>query len=168
MAWLQCGVIHFRRTSQAAGSWTLTTNRERARQTAHGHIASDWGEMRAKDIEVVKTLIKRPVAFHWALAMMCESVHAGLMLSQAIYWSELTEDPEGWFYKTRTDWFKELCLGRYEQETAREILRERGFVAEELRGNPAKMHYQVHIEAVYDGLLKVAGKQPSAYKANAR
>jgi hypothetical protein len=117
--------------------------------------------MRAKDIEVVKTLLKRPIAFHWSLAMMCESVHAGLMLSQAIYWSERTEDPEGWFYKTRTDWFKELCLGRYEQETAREILRERGFVVEELKGNPAKMHYQVHIEAVYSGLLKLAGKQPT-------
>jgi len=45
-----------------------------------------------KDIEVVKALLRRPVAFHWALAMICENVHAGLMLSQAIYWSEQTEE----------------------------------------------------------------------------
>ena len=87
--------------------------------------------MTEKEIQLAKLLLKRSVAFHWALAMICESVNAGLMLSQAMYWMDRTEDPEGWFYKTRADWFAELCLGKYEQLNAREILRNLGFMKED-------------------------------------
>jgi hypothetical protein len=115
--------------------------------------------MNARDIEIAKTLLKRPVAFHWALARVCESVTAGLMLSQSIYWSERTDDPEGWFYKTRVDWFNELCIGKDKQITAREILRELGFIKEKLEGNPPKLYFQVQFANVYKAVAQLSAKQ---------
>jgi hypothetical protein len=115
--------------------------------------------MNARDIEIAKTLLKRPVAFHWALARVCESVNAGLMLSQSIYWSERTDDPEGWFYKTRVDWFNELCIGKDKQITAREILRELGFIKEKLEGNPPKLYFQVQFANVYKAVAQLSAKQ---------
>jgi hypothetical protein len=117
--------------------------------------------MTEKEIQLAKLLLKRSVAFHWALAMICQSVNAGLMLSQAMYWTERTDDDEGWFYKTRGDWFAELCLGKYEQLKAREILKDLEFMKEDLRGNPAKTHYQVQQINVYKALFEMAGKQPT-------
>lgn len=115
--------------------------------------------MNARDIEIAKTLLKRPVAFHWALARVCESVNAGLMLSQSIYWSERTDDPEGWFYKTRTDWFNELCIGKDPQITARKTLRDLGFMKEKFEGNPPKVFFQVQFAEVYKAVARLSGKQ---------
>jgi hypothetical protein len=122
--------------------------------------------MTEKEIQLAKLLLKRSVAFHWALAMICQSVNAGLMLSQAMYWTERTDDDEGWFYKTRGDWFAELCLGKYEQLKAREILKDLEFMKEDLRGNPAKTHYQVQQINVYKALFEMAGKQPTKKAGN--
>jgi hypothetical protein len=115
--------------------------------------------MTDKEIQLAKLLLKRPVAFHWALARVCESVNAGLMLSQSIYWSERTDDPEGWFYKTRGDWFNELCIGKDPQISARKILRDLGFMKEDLRGNPPKLFFQVQFAEVYKAVARLSGKQ---------
>ena len=39
------------------------------------------------------------------------------MLNQVIYWSDRTDDPDGWFWKTYADWYEEIGL------TEREIRR---------------------------------------------
>jgi hypothetical protein len=98
----------------------------------------------------VKALLSRPVAFHVALARVCNSAIAGLMLSQAIYWSEVLErtnpSRNGWFYKTREEWADEIHLSRWEQEAARTILRKLGFWQEELRGVPAQIYFRVDMQ----------------------
>jgi hypothetical protein len=41
----------------------------------------------------------------------CEGDHlAALLLSQILYWSERTDDPDGWFAKSYEDWHDELGL----------------------------------------------------------
>lgn len=100
--------------------------------------------MRMRD--TIKALLVRPVAFHPILAKLCDSAGAGLMLSQAIYWSERTHDAGGWFYKTQEEWQEEICLSRWEQETARKTLRRLGFWFEEKRGVPCKLYFRVDLE----------------------
>jgi hypothetical protein len=118
--------------------------------------------MRLRD--AIKATLSRPVAFHAILGRVCGSATAGLMLSQAIYWSERTNDQNGWFYKTQAEWEEEICLSRWEQETARKRLRERGFLAEQLRGNPARLYYRVEIEAVARAVAQYAEKPQSSLR----
>jgi hypothetical protein len=89
------------------------------------------------------------------VARIACSVTAGLMLSQAIYWSSRTQDGSGWFHKTGWEWEEETGLSRCEQETARRLLIERALPREQLRGMPAKMYYLVQIAAVRDGLASL-------------
>lgn len=91
----------------------------------------------------ISKLLDRPIAFHPIFAEITGDVLAGLMLSQAIYWSTRTSDPDGWFYKTQKEWQKETCMSRSNQDTARRILRKHGWWQENLTGIPAKLHYRI-------------------------
>jgi len=99
----------------------------------------------------LKGVLKQPIAFHRIFAEVGGSINAGLFLSQAHYWSDRTNDPDGWFYKTRDEWKRETALTRTEQETARKELRKRKILEEERRGIPAKLYYRVD----YDVLSEV-------------
>lgn len=94
----------------------------------------------------VRALLDRPVAYHRCLAELTGGVAAGLLLSQAIYWTLRTKDPDGWFYKCRDDWQDELGLTRTDQENARQKLRRFDFWQEEKRGVPATLHYRVDLD----------------------
>lgn len=88
-------------------------------------------------------LLDRPIAFHRVFVTLTGSVAAALMLSQAIYWSLRTKDPNGWFYKTQEEWEEETGLTRREQETARKQLRGTGFWQEDRRDVPAKLFFRI-------------------------
>jgi hypothetical protein len=90
--------------------------------------------------------LDHPIAFRRAFATITGSANAGLMLSQAFYWSHRTKDSEGWFYKTQADWEKETALSRSEQETARRRLRATTFWHEKRRGLPAKLYFRVDLK----------------------
>jgi hypothetical protein len=70
-------------------------------------------------------------------------VHAAAMLSQAMYWSERTKDPEGWFYKSAAEWEYEVGLTRREQDTARRRLRGTQFWKEKLAGRPPIRRFRI-------------------------
>lgn len=88
-------------------------------------------------------LLDRPIAFHRILVEWTGSVNAALMLSQLIYWSKRTQDPEGWVYKTAAHWEEETGLSQREQAGARKQLRVGGWVEEKLKGVPATLHYRI-------------------------
>lgn len=98
-------------------------------------------------------LLDRPIAFHRIFAKVAGSVNAGVMLSQAFYWSTRTKDPNGWFYKTQTEWEQETCLTRREQETARKQMKESGFWEEKLIGIPAQLYYRLNFGALEAKLI---------------
>lgn len=113
-------------------------------------------------------LFDRPIAFHRCLAELSGSVAAGLMLSQALYWSKRTSDADGWFWKTAEDWQEETTLTRREQETARKSLREidGGNVwFEERRGVPAKLYFRLDTERLMT--ILIGGKVQSSFHKSA-
>jgi hypothetical protein len=103
-------------------------------------------------VEVLSVVLDRPIAFHPVFADLTGSVIAGLLLSQAVYWTKRTTSG-GWFYKTITQWQEETRLSRHEQVTARKTLRKFSFWQEERRGVPAKMYFRVDLAALYSELV---------------
>lgn len=102
------------------------------------------------------TLFDRPIAFQRCFVRLTHSVNAALMLSQAVYWSIRTKNPDGWFWKTQDEWEEETGLTRREQESARKQLRSIGFWDEELRGVPAKLYFHVDKETLQSSLADYA------------
>ena len=101
----------------------------------------------------VLKLLDRPIAFHRSFVDLTGSVTAALMLSQAVYWSQRSSHPDGWFWKTQAEWETETGMGRYEQETARRILRDFDWWSEERRGVPAKLWFHIDDAGLGDALL---------------
>ena len=95
-------------------------------------------------------LLDRPIAFHRCFAELGGSVNAGLMLSQAVYWSKRSTTKDGWFWKTAEEWTEETYLSRTEQATARKQLKRLACWQEELRGVPAKLFYRIDFDALDD------------------
>jgi len=91
---------------------------------------------------VLKELLRRPIAFHRVFVDIAGSVNAALFLSQACYWSEITD--WDWFYKTQQEWEKETGLTRHEQDAARRKLMQLELIQEARRGVPARMFYRVN------------------------
>lgn len=116
---------------------------------------------------LVDTLLQPVVAFHPIFAQITESITAGLMLSQAWYWKDKgTKDPNGWFHKSQKEWQKETRLTRYEQEGAREILQDKGFMRERRSGQPARLWFRVETRNVINAIKEVAKSENSQIAEN--
>lgn len=74
------------------------------------------------DIQLLHTLLARPIAFHPALARLAGRATAGIFLSQLYYWCERSSHVDGWVYKTSTEWEAETTLSEDEQRGARKLL----------------------------------------------
>ena len=116
--------------------------------------------------ELVESILcEPPVAFHGILAKICGNANAGLMLSQAMYWtkSRAAQDRDGWFYKTAREWYDEICLSRHEQDTAKRILKQRGFLEMQTRRAGREMtptlHFRVNLEAISKAIAEFAEKR---------
>lgn len=91
---------------------------------------------------------ERPVAYYPKLVKVAGSVNAAIFLSQLGYWTPKASDPDGWVYKTQVEWEAETGLTRWEQETARRQLRERGILTEIKRGMPARLFFRIDVDAL--------------------
>ncbi len=50
---------------------------------------------------------------------LCKGDHlAALLLSQILYWTDRTDDPDGWFYKSYKEWYEELDMTEYQVRRA--------------------------------------------------
>ena len=103
--------------------------------------------------ELLLQVLDLPVSFHRCLVPITGSVTAALLLSQAICTAQ-EADPasEGWFRKSQDEWAEDTGLSRWEQETARRVLRDAGFMEERRFGMPAKLWYRVCPEQVWRAL----------------
>lgn len=93
---------------------------------------------------ILTELLDRPIAFQRAFVRLGAGITGALMLSQAIYWSRRTDDSEGWFYKSQSEWEEETGLTRYEQEGARKALCKIGVLEESRSGVPARLYYRIN------------------------
>lgn len=115
-------------------------------------------------------LLDRPIAYHRIFARMTGSVTAGVMLSQAFYWSKLptVQKRGGWFYKSATEWEEETCLSAQEQRTARKRLSAFDWWQEDKRkanGAPT-IHYRINLSVFTDELAKLAQQMESPESTN--
>jgi len=119
------------------------TNRGSGAAPRRGNPAAEDAAPRTR---VRRLAGSRVVAYHPSFAAIAGGVTAGLFLAQLFYWHDRGSDPDGWIYKTQAEWEEETGLSRWEQETARRRLRERGLVEEKLAGLPARLHYRLDVE----------------------
>lgn len=89
-------------------------------------------------------LLSRPIAYHRCFISLGAGVTGAVFMSQAVYWTRRTNDPDGWFYKSQMDWEEETGLKRGEQEKARKMLVSVGVLEERKKGLPAKLFYRVN------------------------
>lgn len=120
--------------------------------------------------ELLPHIFARPIAFHRILAEVAGSVNGGVFLSQAMYWSEIKEEADGWFYKTAIDWERETFLSRREQETVRRNLVKIGVLEETKKGIPAKLYFRVNnlvlLEAIQDIVKPRLAENAKQYATN--
>jgi len=90
------------------------------------------------------------------------SHEAALLLSQILYWSERTRDPDGWFYKTAADWEAELALSEYQVRKARKVLEPLGLETK-LRAvnNVPVQHYRLDGPQFYKSILHFLQNAPA-------
>lgn len=98
-------------------------------------------------------LLDRPIAFQRAFVSLGAGITGALMLSQAIYWSKRTDNPDGWFYKTMEEWASETGMSRSEQENARKKLVSAGVLEEMKKGVPCRLFYRVNMDAIRTNLI---------------
>lgn len=86
----------------------------------------------------------RPIAFYPELAKELGSIEAALYFQQLHYWSDKGGRTDGFIYKTKEEIEEETTLSRYQQDTCRKLLIERGFIETKLikaNGAPT-LHYK--------------------------
>lgn len=100
-----------------------------------------------------------PICIHRYLLTLTKSVTAALFLTYANFeMADLPPASNGWFAKSKDDWEAEIGLSRFEQESARKILRDLGLLEEKRTGIPARLFYRVNAQA----LVQMLGTQAKA------
>jgi len=107
-------------------------------------------------------VLRRPIAYHVVFAKISGGVTSGVFLSQLFYWADRGKDPNGWIYKTQAEWEEETGLTRWEQETARKRLKERGILEEKRAGMPARLYYRLDLDRV----IELAAAQSSMWDSH--
>lgn len=90
----------------------------------------------------------RPVAYFPKLNHITGGVKETLFLCQLLYWEGKQRSKDGWIYKTVEEMTEETGLSRREQERARKVLREKGFIQEKLAQVPRRLHYKVMLDRI--------------------
>ncbi len=111
-------------------------------------IAADPRSIDWHDMVVVAEVLGPAVAYHRTLAGIGGGVHAGLLLSRALYLTRIqsARQLDAWICNSTARWSEELGLTRREQEGARRDLQRIGIWEEALRGVPASLVARVRLE----------------------
>jgi hypothetical protein len=88
---------------------------------------------------------------------------AAMLLSQVLYWSDKTDDAEGWFYKTADEWQAELGMSNYQVKRAAAILETFGVETRvrKVKKTP-KMHYRIDMPFFINLFLKFLENQEAS------
>lgn len=112
-----------------------------------------------------KEILKgRTVAYHAILAKAFGSVKLALLWGQISYWSDRTNDPEGWVYKSRTDLFEELGMSRKETETARRDGAKLRVLESKPMGPKNTVHFRIDLDRAAEIIEKYMAENPDKKK----
>ena len=96
-------------------------------------------------------IFDEPIVFQRAYVHLTGSAVAALFLSYAAYTTErLPQEAEHWFKKSADEWRAETGLTRFEQQTARRILRELDILIERRVGLPAELWYKIRLDRLFE------------------
>ena len=111
----------------------------------------DWADGAA-----VAELLGPSLSFHRVLAGVAGGVHAGLLLSRALYLTRLQmrRQLDAWIANSASRWTHEIGLSRREQEAARRELMRAGLWEESLTGIPARLVARIRLECLLDLLAR--------------
>ena len=117
------------------------------------------------DTCVLAELLGPSVAFHRSLAAVGGGVHAGLMLSQALYQTrtQLRRRAGPWVVCSAQRWWLELGLTRREHEAARRLLTEAELWRERLCGWPPVLFVMVRLEQMLNRLSEAPADVQGAH-----
>lgn len=101
-------------------------------------------EVRLSQKHFFDILNEKPIAFNPAFAKATNSITAGLLLSQLLYWNRKGNNPE-WFYKTIEEIKQETALSREEQDTAIKKLKKLNLIEVKVMGIPAKRYFKINL-----------------------
>lgn len=90
------------------------------------------------------------ITVHRPLVEFTESLEAGMMLSQLLYWTPRAKVPGGWIAKTDEEFHQELCLSKYGVRQGRNRLETMGILETKVKkfnGNPT-VHYRLNLESL--------------------
>ncbi len=118
----------------------------------------DW-----TDGAAVAELLGPSLSFHRVLAGVAGGVHAGLLLSRALYLTRLQmrRQLDAWIANSSSRWTHEIGLSRREQEAARRELMRAGLWEESLTGIPARLVARIRLECLLDLLARGERGTPS-------
>ncbi len=130
--------VHFRLPMEQLGNRLSDQNADAGRNV-------DW-----QDTVMVAKMLGPSVAYHRLLAGIGGGVHAGLMLSRALYRTRLqtTRKHEAWISNSAARWTEEIGLSRREQESARRDLARIGVWEEALRGMPPRLVARIRLDCL--------------------
>lgn len=112
------------------------------------------GEQTTKMRDQILNLVKRISGQQNILVLprlfidLTADINSALLLSQLLYWSDRTQDPDGWVYKSHTDWHNEIGITRYSLGEAKAKLTKLGLIETKLKkanGAPTT-HFRVNEE----------------------
>jgi hypothetical protein len=92
---------------------------------------------------------------------------AALLLSQLVYWSERTKDPDGWVHKSYKEWYQELVLTQ--AEVMRIIKKLAPFGVETILrkvGTAPKLHYRINQRLFTNSIMNFVDNQKSSLSEN--
>jgi len=101
----------------------------------------------SKISKVLKAFAQRPIAYQKIYAQLAESVTAGLLLSQIVYWW-YTGAGESEFYKTDSAFADELAMGARELRNAKAKLKKLGIISTIRKGVPCRTFYKLEESAL--------------------
>jgi uncharacterized phage protein (TIGR02220 family) len=93
-------------------------------------------EKEMNDLELIKNLLEKPIAFHRAFYHVTQDVKAALFLSQLYYWSKIKDFD--WVYKESLEWEDETGLSWKEQKRIRKLLNKLSLIEEVVKAYPGK------------------------------
>ena len=95
-------------------------------------------------------------------------IDSALLLSQLVYWSGKTKDPEGWVYKTYADWEEETSLTERQIRRIKNVFEDIGFLETKVakaNGNPT-VHYRINQSKFIDSFLTFLTERSSKKESN--
>ncbi|HUW08938.1 MAG TPA: hypothetical protein VM537_04370 [Anaerolineae bacterium] len=106
--------------------------------------------------DVVDTLLdlsgqRNVITVYRAFVDFTGDLAAAMMLSQLLYWTPRSPDPDGWIAKSDVAFAEELCLTTYGVRKGRKILEEMGFLHTEVKrfaGAPT-LRYRIDQEFLF-------------------